>query len=456
MLRCSPAPKAAAKAAASGRQPRFTISHIATWATSSSGSFGPFVTPATTAVIPRSSGQRRRWRHDQCTRHCSTVHQRWLVAGPRRLQGWVTEETAAKYFGGQVNVGVNLGNASKGLTDVDLDCGEALAVAPYFLPRTAIFGRASKRNSHWLYATTLANTVDSAAVRFVDPTDSKSLVELRIGGGDRAAQTVFPGSIHPSGEPITSEAEGEPARIDDLQLRVRKLAAAALIARHYPDQGGRHHAAQVIGGLLARKGWKAGEIRVFAEAVATAGGSSNVADNARTAADSALAHEQGRRVFGFPEFVSIFGEKVAAKVAEWLNLNKDGSERPEAPPSNDEEPRQRKIIARSYVFRDPASIPRRAFIYGKHYSRGFLSGTFARGGRGKSLLVLTESIAIAINKPLLGFQPAEPCACWYWNGEDPGEEIERRIAAICQHHGIGGGSSKADYSAIPGGSIPSS
>jgi hypothetical protein len=52
------------------------------------------------------------------------------------------------------NVGIVLGPSSQGLTDVDLDCVEAIAIAPYILPRTeAIFGRASKRASHWLYYT---------------------------------------------------------------------------------------------------------------------------------------------------------------------------------------------------------------------------------------------------------------------------------------------------------------
>jgi hypothetical protein len=30
----------------------------------------------------------------------------------------------------------------------------------------------------------------------------------------------------------------------------------------------------------------------------------------------------------------------------------------------------------------------------------------------------------------------EPLGVWYWNGEDPADELERRIAAICLHYGI--------------------
>jgi hypothetical protein len=57
----------------------------------------------------------------------------------------ITVDTAPRYFNGRAhNVGAILGPASKGLTDVDLDCPEAVCLAPYFLPRTrSIVGRAS-------------------------------------------------------------------------------------------------------------------------------------------------------------------------------------------------------------------------------------------------------------------------------------------------------------------------
>jgi hypothetical protein len=54
----------------------------------------------------------------------------------------------------------------------------------------------------------------------------------------------------------------------------------------------------------------------------------------------------------------------------------------------------------------------------------------------KSSLVLTEAIALATNKPLLGTTPHHRCRVWYWNGEDPMDELDRRIAAICKHHDI--------------------
>ena len=99
-----------------------------------------------------------------------------------------------------------LGEPSGGLTDVDLDCPEAIAAAPYFLPHpTARFGRASKRCSHWLYKTDLCRTKDKATIQFKDP-EKQVILEIRIGGGGSGAQTVFPGSTHEdTGEPILWE-----------------------------------------------------------------------------------------------------------------------------------------------------------------------------------------------------------------------------------------------------------
>ena len=133
------------------------------------------------------------------------------------IKGWqtlpITEADAPRFFNGAPqNIGILLGPASGGLTDVDLDCPEACAVAPYLLPRTAAtFGRASRPSSHWLYRTDLAKTCEEATFAYRDPMDNTMLVELRIGGGGRGAQTVFPGSIHETGEAIQWDDTGRPS-----------------------------------------------------------------------------------------------------------------------------------------------------------------------------------------------------------------------------------------------------
>ena len=241
----------------------------------------------------------------------------------------INAESAATYFSAAdpQNVGVLLGPTSRGLTDVDLDAAEAAAVAPYLLPIThAVFGRASKRASHWLYVTDLAANVDTAVINFNDP-DGGRLLELRI-GGEKGAQTVFPGSIHESGEPVAWEETGEPSRVDGsyLEHRVRLVAVASLLVRCWPGQGARHQAALTVGGFLGRARLPTDEIALIVEAVARAAGDSETKDRVRAAKDNAQHHEETGHGFGLPALVRLAGEKAARRIADWLGYRDRQSE----------------------------------------------------------------------------------------------------------------------------------
>jgi hypothetical protein len=239
----------------------------------------------------------------------------------------ITEADAPRYFNGAPqNVGVIMGAASDGLADVDLDTAEAVAVAPYLLPSTkAIFGRPGNRASHWLYTTDLAQRHDTAVLEYRDPTlkaDAKPLVELRIGGGGKAAQTVFPGSVHESGEPIDWEERGNPAEVaaDELEATVKQVAAAALLARHWPGEGSRHEAAKAVGGMLAHGGWTVPATKLFVQAVARAAGDPEWKDRETAARDAVNKREQGDKVLGLPTLVTLMDERAAKRAAEWLGL----------------------------------------------------------------------------------------------------------------------------------------
>jgi hypothetical protein len=95
-----------------------------------------------------------------------------------------------------------------------------------------------------------------------------------------------------------------------------------------------------------------------------------------------------------------------------------------------------KLIARPFVLGDPRAIAPRAWLYGRHYIRKFVSATVAPGGLGKSSLALVEAVDMATGRGLLSGKPGPLRRVWYWCGEDPREEIERRVAAICLHYGI--------------------
>ena len=141
----------------------------------------------------------------------------------------ITADTVAEFFNGEEqNIGVLLGTPSNNLTDIDLDCPEAVALAPIILPPTsAVFGRAGKPRSHFLY--TVVEPI--CTKRFQNPINtSETLVEQRSTGG----QTVFPGSVHPSGEQIEWASDGKLGRVpgDELEAAVRHLAVACLVRRY--------------------------------------------------------------------------------------------------------------------------------------------------------------------------------------------------------------------------------
>ncbi|MDN3571451.1 ATP-binding protein [Methylobacterium longum] len=107
-----------------------------------------------------------------------------------------------------------------------------------------------------------------------------------------------------------------------------------------------------------------------------------------------------------------------------------------SPPPRAEAAERKRIRATPYVYRDPSLIPPRDWVYGRHLIRRFLSTTVAPGASGKSSLVLVEAIAMATGRALLGVKPPQAMKVWYVNLEDPLEETERRVAAICLHYGI--------------------
>jgi hypothetical protein len=247
----------------------------------------------------------------------------------------ITADNARRYFNGDPqNIGVLLGQASGGLCDVDLDCPEAVIIGGYFLKKTLIFGRPGKRDSHWLYKTNLAGTEPCAAIQFKNPLAGNEpgkqamLLELRIGGGGKGAQTVFPGSTHESGEAIVWE-NSEP--VTELPGAVLKhqchiIAAASLLARNFPEQGGRHDAALLLGGFLHRCGIGLPDIKLMVEAIGVASHQprDKIKDMIRAAEDAAMSAAEGRKACGRTRLRQVFGEPVADKVCEWLGYNEPG------------------------------------------------------------------------------------------------------------------------------------
>ena len=169
-----------------------------------------------------------------------------ILAGKKRpaLSNWpalvITVENCEDHFSRNENVGVILGHRSGDLVDIDLDCSEAVELADTFLPLTdAEFGRAAKPRSHRLYT-----AVEAQKIAFADPITGGTLLELRSDGRDGAAhQTVFPPSLHPSGERVTwtstDKDGGTRACPAPLLMRLAaELAIACLFLRYVGHPAG--------------------------------------------------------------------------------------------------------------------------------------------------------------------------------------------------------------------------
>src|SRR5262249_52179094 len=148
--------------------------------------------------------------------------------------------------------------------------------------------------------------------------DGTSLLELRSTGG----QTLTPPSIHPSGEVLAWEAEGNPAIVEGSLLRtaVARTAAAAILSRHWPTAGTRHDAALALAGMLLSAGWAVDETVQFVAAVTIAAGDPEVDDRRRAVLDTAINQTNGAPITGVPTLARLLSRDLVARCVQWLGL----------------------------------------------------------------------------------------------------------------------------------------
>lgn len=239
------------------------------------------------------------------------------------------DDLAALFPTDRMNIGVLLGEPSRNLTDCDLDCPKAVRIAHQFLPHTeAVFGRAGKPDSHWLYQ---ADALGCVSGKWVDVPDGEGkkhcLCELRSTG----VQTVFPPSTHKdSGEPIVFSRQGiaQVVSADTLKVQMSKLAAACLLGRHWP-RGARHDASLAVAGMLLRASWSEADAEHFVRAVADAAGDEEADDRVAAVRSTRAKLELGDPVTACTRLGELVGEGVIQKLCVWLGIRQaDGSASP--------------------------------------------------------------------------------------------------------------------------------
>jgi putative DNA primase/helicase len=210
---------------------------------------------------------------------------------------------------GSCNIGVVLGDPSDGMVDVDIDRMEALPLADFFLPQTGmVFGRKSKRRSHWIYKC----REPGPCKKWGD--DAGVIVELRGNGG----QTMFPPSVHPSGEHVEFDKARVPTPISwpELENAVVELAIATEISESYTD-GYRHDIALALAGVLCRAKWPKDRSEAFIEKLARAHGDNEIEGRLRCVSDAYVFDHP----FGLRRLAELANESTAKCVARWISYH---------------------------------------------------------------------------------------------------------------------------------------
>jgi RecA-family ATPase len=89
-------------------------------------------------------------------------------------------------------------------------------------------------------------------------------------------------------------------------------------------------------------------------------------------------------------------------------------------------------------WRDPATIPPRQSLYDGHYIRRAIGATVGAGGRAKTTRGIYEGVCMAAGADIATNDklPDGALRVWICNGEEDQDELDRRVAATCQHYGI--------------------
>ena len=233
---------------------------------------------------------------------------------------WQLHPPAPEQFCDGDNIGLLLGPSGNHVTDVDLDCEIAIQLAPAFLPPTKrISGHASApRSHHWYISKPAPAHLEFRDIRDADG-KQKKLVELRCGFGH---QTIVPPSVAEGEERIWYEQEApttiEPAT---LQRSCQRLAAASLLAKHYPGIGSRHDLTLALSGYLLRNGWTLDEVLHFVVEVARAADDSEPTDREKNVHTTNERLAAGKTATGGVELRKLLGQEVMDKFSAWLGLD---------------------------------------------------------------------------------------------------------------------------------------
>ncbi len=224
----------------------------------------------------------------------------------------ITRSDVERYFSKPSNIGIALGERSGNLVDIDIDDENAARLASLLLPETKmLFGRKSNPRTHWIYRSLLEKTRQFQGL-------DGMIIEARSNG----AQTVFPGSVHETGELIEFDQDGEPAEVpaDTLIRACKKICIGATLLSNWRS-GSRHSLALAIAGLLAKSKWEENEVLALVEAVASTAADDDMQDRRQCVADTYTRLRAGEAIEGYEKLVQALGDKAAFLLAKWAGFS---------------------------------------------------------------------------------------------------------------------------------------
>ncbi len=241
---------------------------------------------------------------------------------PLSWAGWadpaLVRADLERVFTGETGVALVLGSVSGGLVRVGLECPEAIALGPAFLPRTAVMDGLRHRPNpagYW-YLTNPPVTTG----RFSEPDGRQVLVEL---WGEGSAVPAPPSEVA-EGEVLEWKRFGRPAEVgaSDLVAAVSRLAAAALIVRHWPseDAPGRARFPLALAAVLAQAGWEPHEIRQFVATVGQAAGDPRRGLDLEDDAVQGLGAEA--EFVAWPVLAELLGVEGTDRLRDWLGIRR--------------------------------------------------------------------------------------------------------------------------------------
>jgi putative DNA primase/helicase len=232
-------------------------------------------------------------------------------------KGWnklaVSANNFETYFDGtSTNIGILTGKPSGGLVDVDIDNFDALKFASYFLPKTnCIFGHESKPKSHWVYRVT--------DCRMIQEFTAKGMI-LEVRGNNRC--TIFPGSIHPSGETIEFENPENYAPTASTWKKLKRAGSKIAIATELYktwSPGIRHRLTLSVAAVLARFGWNVTEVSELVTEIARESNDEELQDRLACVESTFAEYAQGRPISGDESLIQLVGTETAARIRKWAS-----------------------------------------------------------------------------------------------------------------------------------------